>query len=177
MGKDPITGEPVPQDAESAARRLHEVHRRGRDLGERCRRPRRSRAPSPGSRARWRRCTGFVDEIPGLFVAGVQVARDRRHHPDSARLREARAACSAASSVRFITLGRATRSGSCSRSSSTSSARARSTYIKKTGAALKSILKNPLPFVGNLVKAAKLGFHELRRQLPRRTSRPASSTG
>jgi hypothetical protein len=31
-------------------------------------------------------------------------------------------------------------------------------YIKKTGAALKSILKNPLPFVGNLVKAAKAGF-------------------
>jgi hypothetical protein len=31
-------------------------------------------------------------------------------------------------------------------------------YIKKTGGALKSILKNPLPFVGNLVKAAKLGF-------------------
>ncbi|BAB52835.1 eCIS core domain-containing protein [Mesorhizobium japonicum] len=31
-------------------------------------------------------------------------------------------------------------------------------YVKKTGAALKSILKNPLPFVGNLVKAAKLGF-------------------
>src|ERR1041385_482163 len=31
-------------------------------------------------------------------------------------------------------------------------------YIKKTGAALKAILKNPLPFVGNLVRAAKLGF-------------------
>ena len=31
-------------------------------------------------------------------------------------------------------------------------------YIKRTGAALKSIIKNPLPFVGNLVKAAKLGF-------------------
>ena len=31
-------------------------------------------------------------------------------------------------------------------------------YLKKTGAALKSILKNPLPFVGNLVRAAKLGF-------------------
>jgi uncharacterized protein DUF4157/putative RNase toxin 15 of polymorphic toxin system len=31
-------------------------------------------------------------------------------------------------------------------------------YIKKTGNALKSILKNPLPFVGNLVKAAKGGF-------------------
>ena len=40
-------------------------------------------------------------------------------------------------------------------------------YIKKTGAALKSILKNPLPFVGNLVKAAKLGF---------RTSPTTSST-
>lgn len=31
-------------------------------------------------------------------------------------------------------------------------------YIRKTGAALKSILKNPLPFLGNLVRAAKLGF-------------------
>jgi hypothetical protein len=31
-------------------------------------------------------------------------------------------------------------------------------YIKKTGGALQSILKNPLPFVGNLIKAAKLGF-------------------
>ena len=31
-------------------------------------------------------------------------------------------------------------------------------YIKRTGAALKSILKNPMPFVSNLVKAAKLGF-------------------
>jgi hypothetical protein len=31
-------------------------------------------------------------------------------------------------------------------------------YIKKTGAALKSILKNPMPFLGNLVRAAKLGF-------------------
>src|SRR5262249_44128874 len=31
-------------------------------------------------------------------------------------------------------------------------------YIQKTGAALKSILKNPLPFVGNLAKAAIAGF-------------------
>ena len=31
-------------------------------------------------------------------------------------------------------------------------------YIKKTGAALKSILKNPIPFLGNLVSAGKLGF-------------------
>jgi hypothetical protein len=31
-------------------------------------------------------------------------------------------------------------------------------YVQKTGAALKSILKNPLPFVGNLVAAAKAGF-------------------
>ncbi len=31
-------------------------------------------------------------------------------------------------------------------------------YIKRTGPALNSILKNPLPFVGNLVEAAKLGF-------------------
>lgn len=32
------------------------------------------------------------------------------------------------------------------------------TYLKKTGQALQSILKNPMPFVGNLVRAAKLGF-------------------
>lgn len=31
-------------------------------------------------------------------------------------------------------------------------------HIQRTGAALKSILKNPLPFVGNLVRAAKAGF-------------------
>jgi len=31
-------------------------------------------------------------------------------------------------------------------------------YIKKTGSAIKSIFQNPLPFVGNLVKAAKQGF-------------------
>lgn len=31
-------------------------------------------------------------------------------------------------------------------------------YVKKTGAAMKSIFQNPLPFVGNLVKAAKQGF-------------------
>lgn len=35
-------------------------------------------------------------------------------------------------------------------------------YIRKTGAALKSIIKNPLPFVGNLVRAAKLGFNNFR---------------
>lgn len=31
-------------------------------------------------------------------------------------------------------------------------------YIQRTGSALKSILKNPMPFLGNLVSAAKLGF-------------------
>jgi hypothetical protein len=31
-------------------------------------------------------------------------------------------------------------------------------YIQRTGAALKSILRNPIPFVLNLVKSAKLGF-------------------
>jgi hypothetical protein len=31
-------------------------------------------------------------------------------------------------------------------------------YVKQTASAMKSIFQNPLPFVGNLVKAAKLGF-------------------
>ncbi|MGO1068726.1 eCIS core domain-containing protein [Lysobacter sp. CA199] len=33
-------------------------------------------------------------------------------------------------------------------------------YVKRTGAALKSILKNPIPFVRNLVKAGKQGFQK-----------------
>lgn len=33
-------------------------------------------------------------------------------------------------------------------------------YLKKLGAAFKSVLKNPIGFVGNLVKAAKLGFQQ-----------------
>lgn len=33
-------------------------------------------------------------------------------------------------------------------------------YLKKAGAAFKTILKNPVGFVGNLVKAAKLGFQQ-----------------
>ncbi|MFT3734754.1 MAG: DUF4157 domain-containing protein [Rhodocyclaceae bacterium] len=32
-------------------------------------------------------------------------------------------------------------------------------YVKKTGGALKAILKNPAPFVGNLANAAKTGFN------------------
>lgn len=31
-------------------------------------------------------------------------------------------------------------------------------YVRRTGAALKGILKNPMPFLGNLVRAGKLGF-------------------
>src|SRR5574343_266569 len=31
-------------------------------------------------------------------------------------------------------------------------------YIKRTGGALKGILRNPMPFVGNLIAAGKLGF-------------------
>ncbi len=31
-------------------------------------------------------------------------------------------------------------------------------YVQRTGAALQSILKNPMPFLGNLVRAAKQGF-------------------
>ncbi|NQD38305.1 DUF4157 domain-containing protein [Permianibacter sp. IMCC34836] len=33
-------------------------------------------------------------------------------------------------------------------------------YVKRTGGALKAILKNPLPFVGNLVAAGKAGFSQ-----------------
>lgn len=32
-------------------------------------------------------------------------------------------------------------------------------YVKRTGGAIKGILKNPMPFVGNLARAAKTGFN------------------
>lgn len=35
-------------------------------------------------------------------------------------------------------------------------------YLKKVGAAFRKIIQNPLPFVGNLVKAARLGFEMFR---------------
>ena len=37
-------------------------------------------------------------------------------------------------------------------------------YVRRTGAALLSILKNPFPFVGNLVRAAKAGFMNFSRR-------------
>lgn len=40
-------------------------------------------------------------------------------------------------------------------------------YIRRTGAALKGILKNPLPFLGHLIDAAKLGFANFRDHIGR----------
>ena len=99
---------------------------------------------------------GFVRQIPALFIDALKSLEitDLMLPPNAFAKSPA---SSAASSVQFITwAGKAVWNlleiifdvvspGALM-------------YIKKTGAALKSILKNPLPFVGNLVKAAKLGF-------------------
>jgi len=44
-------------------------------------------------------------------------------------------------------------------------------YVKKTGAALRSILRNPLPFVGNLARAAKNGFGLFKTNFPEHLKR------
>ena len=56
LGKDPITGEPVPRTRRDADRRLHEADRAGGDLGEHEEGQRHRRARGPGSRARWPGC-------------------------------------------------------------------------------------------------------------------------
>ena len=155
-----------------ADRRLHEADRPGGDLGEH---QEGQRDPArlglvPGRAGRADRLR--AGRFPALVLVDAQVAQARA---TSSSCRGAFA--EGRQGVRRLRrpvhqLGRRQRSGTCSRSSSRSSAPARCGYIKKTGAALKSILKNPLPFVGNLVKAAQGRLHAVRRQLPHAPARP-----
>ena len=119
--------------------------------------PKRFRAAGPGSKARWPGLLAIVSQIPRFVHRRVQIAHARGHHSCSQGLHQTGQGVSAASSCKFVTWGvdamwelleivfDVVSPGACG-------------YIQKTGAALKSILKNPLPFVGNLVKAAKPGF-------------------
>jgi hypothetical protein len=99
---------------------------------------------------------GFVQEVPGLFVAAIKsfVIQDLLDLP-GAFLRVAGMFASFVG--KFISWGLNAAWNLLEIVFDVVSPQALG-YIKKTGAALKKILKNPLPFVGNLVKAAKLGL-------------------
>ncbi|WP_363495349.1 eCIS core domain-containing protein [Burkholderia sp. LMU1-1-1.1] len=155
MGKDPITGESVPQDPIALLGGFMKF------IGEeeiwnnmqKANAIPRAFAWFNGALAALR---GFLNEIPGLFVAAFKALEviDILLIP-RAFLKLARVFGDFAG--RFISWGAEAAWNLLEIIFDVVSPGALA-YIKKTGSALKSILKNPLPFVGNLVKAAKLGF-------------------
>lgn len=155
MGKDPITGEPVPQDAESLLGAFMKF------IGEEEIWNNMQKAKAIPRAFAWFKgaigaLKGFVNEIPGLFMQALRSLEviDIILIP-RAFLKLVHVFGDFA--VRFVTWG-ATAVWNLLEIIFDVVSPGALTYIKKTGAALKSILKNPQPFVGNLVKAAKLGF-------------------
>jgi hypothetical protein len=155
MGKDPITGDPVAQDAESLLGAFMKF------IGEDEMWANMQKANAIPRAFAWFKnamsaLRGFVNEIPGLFMQAL-------HSLQLADIILIPRAFGKLANVfggfaeRFITWG-ATAAWNLLEIIFDVVSPGALAYIKKTGAALKSILKNPLPFVGNLVKAAKLGF-------------------
>jgi hypothetical protein len=155
MGKDPITGEPVPQDAESLLGAFMKF------IGEEEIWNNMQKAKAIPRAFAWFKgaisaLKGFIAEIPGLFVQALRSLEivDIILIP-RAFVKLAHVFGNFAG--RFITWG-ATAVWNLLEIIFDVVSPGALAYIKKTGAALKRILKNPLPFVGNLVKAAKVGF-------------------
>ena len=157
MGSDPITGEPAPQDAETLMGGFLTF------IGEGELWAKMKNANAVPRAFAWfngaiEALKGFVSEIPGLFVAAFEALEimDIILIPRAFdKLRNIFGGFAG----RFISWGAqaawdlleiifdVVKPGAMS-------------YVKRTGAALKSILKNPIPFVGNLVAAGKLGFSQ-----------------
>ena len=155
LGKDPITGEQVPQDAEALLGGFLKF------IGEEETWNTIQKAKAIPRTIAWfkgavKALTGFLKEIPGLFVAAFKAltVEDIILIP---RAFSKLVGVFGNFAVRFITWG-ANAVWTLLEIIFDVVAPGALVYIKKTGAALKSIFKNPLPFMGNLVKAAKLGF-------------------
>jgi hypothetical protein len=155
MGKDPITGEPVPQDPVSLMGEFMKF------IGEEEMWNNMLKANAIPRAFAWFKgalgaLLGFVNEIPGLFMQALKTLQvvDIILIP---RAFIKLAGVFGSFAVRFVTWGASAAWNLLEIIFDVVSPGALA-YIKKTGSALKTILKNPLPFVGNLVKAAKLGF-------------------
>ncbi len=155
MGKDPITGEKAPQDAESLLGGFMKF------VGEDEIWANMQKAKAIPRAFAWfqgalNALHGFINEIPGLFVQAFRSLEvmDIILIP---RAFMKLAGVFGGFAGRFVTWGASAAWTLLEIIFDVVSPGALA-YIKKTGAALKSILRNPLPFVGNLVKAAKLGF-------------------
>jgi hypothetical protein len=155
LGKNPITNEPVPQTADTIIGGLmklagqDEVWKNIQASG------------ALGKLASWfggakAELIGFVQQIPALFVAALKsfVINDLLDLPGAIARVAGMFGDFAAKFIGWVgksllkvleIVVNAVSPGAWA-------------YIQKIGAALKSVLMNPLPFVGNLAKAAKQGF-------------------
>jgi len=155
LGKDPITGDPVPRTAENLVgpilRLIHED-----EIWENMKKANALPRVWAWFQGALTGLLGFVSQIPGLFVAALKALQLE----DIILLPQAFAKVAGVFGgflASFVSWAGQTLWTLLEIIFDVVSPGALA-YIKKTGAALKSILKNPLPFVGNLVKAAKLGF-------------------
>lgn len=157
MGSDPITGEPAPQDADALMGGFLTF------IGEGELWAKMKNANAVPRAFAWfngavEALKGFVSEIPGLFVAAFE----------SLEIMDIILIPRAFEKLRNIFGGFAGRFISWGAQAAWDLLEiifdvvkpGAMAYVKRTGAALKSILKNPLPFVGNLVAAGKLGFNQ-----------------
>jgi hypothetical protein len=155
LGKDPITGDPVDRSAETLLGPLLKMI----GLGDVWQKMQESKA-IPRAWA-WFQTTlsqliGFVSEIPTLFLSAFKslTLEDIILVPKAfAKL----AAVFSGFMSKFVSWGVDAMFKLLEIVFDVVSPGALG-YVKKTGSAIKSIFQNPLPFVGNLVKAAKLGF-------------------
>ncbi len=155
MGRDPITGEPVAQDAEALVGGFLKF------IGEEETWDKIKKANALPRISVWFKSAlgelkGFVSEIPGLFLQAFKSLEllDIILVPRAfAKL----VGVFGNFASRFVSWGAAKVWKLLEIIFDVVSPGAFA-YIQKAGASLKGILRNPLPFVGNLVKAAKLGF-------------------
>ena len=155
MGRDPITGEPVPQGPEALLGGFMTF------IGEDELWATMQKAKAVPRAFAWfnnalNALRGFISEIPGLFITALK-SLDIQDiiliHQAFKKL----AHVFGNFAMRFVTWGAGAVWTLLEIIFDVVSPGALR-YIKKTGAALKRILRNPLPFVRNLVRAAKLGF-------------------
>jgi hypothetical protein len=155
LGQDPITGQPVPRNAETLIGGFMKLIGR-EEVWENAKKANAAERAWAWFQGALAGLIGFVRQIPGLFVATLKSLEviDFVLLP-KAWLKLATAFGGFA--LEFIGWAGGAAWTLLEIIFDVVSPGALA-YVKKTGAALKSILQNPLPFVGNLVKAAKLGF-------------------
>ena len=155
LGKNPITGEPVESSAEALVGGILKLAGQ-QEIWEKIQKAHALQRIWAWFQKAMKELVGFVREVPGLFITAVKsfVIQDLLDLPGAL----ARVVGMFADFVgKFITWGLDTAWTLLEIVFDVVSPGALS-YVKKTGAALKSILKNPLPFVSNLAKSAKAGF-------------------